>query len=320
VPSVSVGAALYACNGGAADHALSRADAALYEAKRQGRNRYALFGADLAARVARRSLLADRLRLAIPARAIKVALQPQLRLADGRITGFEALARWRDDDAWVPPAEFVAIAEDVGLAQALGSAVMDQALAAHADLLAAGLAPGVIAVNVSMAQLLADDFLEIVRTLLERHRVPPRLLEIEVTETVLLDRSVTRIVQTLAALRAQGISLSLDDFGTGYASLSSLTAFRVDRIKIDASFTRAIGLQGNEGVIARTIINLGRGLGLDVIAEGVETEAQMTFLRTHGCTAVQGYLLAAPMLPDVACAWLAQRPRPRAGTLGILRA
>jgi EAL domain-containing protein (putative c-di-GMP-specific phosphodiesterase class I) len=196
---------------------------------------------------------------------------------------------------------------------------MDQALAAHARLFRAGLAPGLIAVNVSMAQLLSDDFLEIVRTSLARHNLPPSCMEIEVTETVLLDRSVTRIVQTLAALRAQGISLSLDDFGTGYASLSSLTAFRVDRIKIDASFTRAIGLQGDQGVIARTIINLGRGLGLEVIAEGVETDDQLAFLANNGCDAVQGYLIAAPMLPDAAQAWLEQRPRPRARTLGILR-
>ncbi|MBC7521363.1 MAG: EAL domain-containing protein [Sandarakinorhabdus sp.] len=321
VPSVSVGVALFTCNGGPADQALSRADAALFEAKRHGRNRYAMFGADLAARVARRTLLADRLRLAIPADRIRVALQPQMHLADGGITGFGALARWHDRGEWVPPAEFVPIAEDIGLAQALGSAVMDQAIAAHAGLLAAGLQPGIIAVNVSMAQLLADDFLEIVRSLLALHRLPPQLLEIEVTETVLLDRSVTRIVQTLAALRAQGISLSLDDFGTGYASLSSLTAFRVDRIKIDASFTRAIGLQGDEGLIARTIINLGRGLGLEVIAEGVETDEQLAFLRSHGCTAIQGYLLAPPMLPDAARTWLAGRlpQRTRAPAPGIMR-
>jgi diguanylate cyclase (GGDEF)-like protein/PAS domain S-box-containing protein len=321
VPSVSVGVALFGAQGGpgAAEIALGHADAALFEAKRNGRNRYALFGAELAARVARRSMLADRLRIALPDHAIKVALQPQMRLDDDRIVGFEALARWQDQGVWVPPADFIPVAEDVGLAQALGSAVMDQALAAHARLIAAGLAPGLIAVNVSMAQLLSDDFLEIVRTSLARHKLPPACMEIEVTETVLLDRSVTRIVQTLAALRAQGISLSLDDFGTGYASLSSLTAFRVDRIKIDASFTRAIGLAGDQGVIARTIINLGRGLGLEVIAEGVETDDQLAFLANNGCDAVQGYLIASPMLPDAAQAWLEQRPRPRNRKLGILR-
>ena len=319
VPSASVGVAMFIGTEerGAAEAALGNADAALYEAKRNGRNRYALFGADLEAQVARRSMLADRLRVAVPNHALKVALQPQMHLADGSIAGFEALARWHDQGVWVPPSDFIPVAEDIGLAQALGSAVMDQALAAHARLLAAGLTPGIIAVNVSMAQMLSDDFLEIVRTLLARHGLPPQAMEIEVTETVLLDRSATRIVQTLAALRENGISLSLDDFGTGYASLSSLTAFRVDRIKIDASFTRAIGMRGDKGLIARTIINLGRGLGLEVIAEGVETPEQMAFLQRNGCTAVQGYLLAAPMMPDTAQAWLQNRPRPRRHKLGL---
>jgi diguanylate cyclase (GGDEF)-like protein/PAS domain S-box-containing protein len=306
-PSVSIGLALFSGDGETADGILSNADAALYEAKRNGRGRYALFGTELAARVERRSGLADRLRTAIPNGDLSVALQPQMRTDTGAIAGFEALARWHNGREWVPPSEFVAIAEDVGLAQSMGMAIMNQALAAHAGLDRAGLDVGVLAVNVSTAQLLADDFIDIVHNLLSRHRLRPDQLEIEVTETVLLDRSVTRIVNTLAALRAMGVSLALDDFGTGYASLSSLTAFPVDRIKIDASFTRAIGSGGDKGLIARTIINLGRGLGLDVIAEGVETEEQLAFLTANDCTMVQGYLLSQPLFPDAAAAWLRAR-------------
>ena len=315
IPSISVGVTRWPADGDDAETLLSNADAALYEAKAQGRSRYAFFDAALAARMERRTRLADRLRTAIPAGDIAVALQPQLRLAENgsaTIKGFEALARWHHGDEWVPPSEFVAIAEDVGLAQALGAAVMDKALASHAMLIRRDLGPGQIAVNISTAQLLSDDFLESLRQMLCHHRIGPELLEIEITETVLLDRSVARIGETLETLRRHGVSLSLDDFGTGYASLSHLTAFPVDRIKIDASFTAAIGKPGDAGLIARTIITLGRGLGLEVVAEGVETEAQLAFLAGNGCDAVQGYLIAAPMLPDAAGLWLenwAKNPR-----------
>jgi diguanylate cyclase (GGDEF)-like protein len=295
-PSFSVGIAPFPAKGCGPHELLGNADAALLDAKRQGRGRHVLFGAELANRVVRRT-----------------------RLADGSVMGFEALARWWHEGEWVPPAEFVPLAEDVGLAQPLGCQVMDVALAGFAAMLAAGLEPGHLAVNVSTAQLLADDFLDTVKRSLARHAVPATRLEIEVTETVLLDRSIARIGHTLEALRAMGCTLAMDDFGTGYASLSHLTAFPVDRIKIDRGFTRAIDSEGDRGLIARTLIGLGRGLGLEVIAEGVETESQRSFLVVHGCTAVQGYLLARPMLAEEALPWLrgqqqrcAFPPRPRA--------
>lgn len=306
-PSVSVGVTRWPMDGAQADTLLRHADAALYEAKRQGRGRYVLFDRALAGRLERRTRLADRLRVAIPAGQLDVALQPQLRLADEEVCGFEALARWNKDGEWVPPQEFVGVAEDVGLAQALGAAVLDRALAAHAGLTREGLSPGLLAVNVSTAQLLSDEFLETLRRLLATHGVPATSLEMEITETVLLDRSIARIGETLEALRTRGVSLSLDDFGTGYASLSHLTAFPVDRIKIDKSFTSAIGLDGDRGLIARSIIALGRGLGLDVVAEGVETEAQKLFLQSRGCTVIQGYLVAPPMLGPAVRHWLAAR-------------
>ncbi|WP_273463714.1 putative bifunctional diguanylate cyclase/phosphodiesterase, partial [Sandarakinorhabdus limnophila] len=308
-PSFSVGIAPFPSKGCGPHELLGNADAALLDAKRQGRGRHVLFGAELANRVVRRTRLADALRQAISGQQLVAALQPQQRLADGSVMGFEALARWWHEGEWVPPAEFVPLAEDVGLAQPLGCQVMDAALAGFAAMLAAGLEPGHLAVNVSTAQLLADDFLDTVKRSLARHAVPATRLEIEVTETVLLDRSIARIGHTLA----------MDDFGTGYASLSHLTSFPVDRIKIDRGFTRAIDSDGDRGLIARTLIGLGRGLGLEVIAEGVETESQRSFLVVHGCTAVQGYLLARPMLADEALPWLrgqqercAFPPRPRA--------
>lgn len=320
-PSVSVGIAPFPCASCGPRELLANADAALLDAKRQGRGRHILFGAELANRVSRRTRLADALRHAIAGRQLVAALQPQQRLSDGGVMGFEALARWHHDGEWVPPAEFIALAEDVGLAQSLGGQVMESALAGFAAMLSAGLDAGHLAINVTTAQLLADDFVENVRRSLARHAIPPGRLEIEVTETVLLDRSIARIGHTLEALRAMGCTLAMDDFGTGYASLSHLTAFPVDRIKIDRSFTRAIDSDGDRGLIARTLIGLGRGLGLEVIAEGVETESQRSFLVAHGCTAIQGYLFARPMLAAEALPWLAsaqgRRGRPRLA--GILR-
>jgi diguanylate cyclase (GGDEF)-like protein/PAS domain S-box-containing protein len=305
-PSVSMGIAPFPAPGCGPQELLGNADAALLDAKRQGRGRHVLFDAALADQVLGRGRLADALRKALAAGTLQAALQPQQRLSDGRVLGFEALARWQRDGEWVSPAEFIPLAEDVGLAQPLGTQVMDKAMAGFAAMLGAGLEPGHLAINVSTAQLLADDFLDTVQRCLARHGVPAHRLEIEVTESVLLDRSIARIGQTLEALRAMGCTLAMDDFGTGYASLSHLTGFPVDRIKIDKSFTSAIDGDGDRGLIARTLIGLGRALGLEVIAEGVETTSQRTFLLAHGCTAIQGYLFARPMLAEQAAQWLAQ--------------
>lgn len=309
-PSVSMGLAPFPAPCCGPRELLSNADAALLDAKRQGRGRHVLFDAALAEQVLRRGRLADALRKALAGGALQAALQPQQRLSDGGVLGFEALARWQHDGEWISPAEFVPLAEAVGLAQPLGTQVMDKAVAGFAAMLAAGLEPGHLAINVSTAQLLADDFLETVQRCLARHGVPAGRLEIEVTESVLLDRSIARIGQTLDALRAMGCTLAMDDFGTGYASLSHLTGFPVDRIKIDKNFTRAIDGDGDRGLIARTLIGLGRALALDVIAEGVETPSQRSFLRAHGCTAIQGFLFARPMLADQAAQWLAAQQQP----------
>jgi diguanylate cyclase (GGDEF)-like protein len=313
-PSLSIGMAPFPMANMTAKRLLANADAALYEAKRLGRSRQVLFDSELAARVRRRTELAADLRRAVAGGRIQVALQPQMRLADGRIIGFEALARWHNRGKLLTAGEFVGLADDIGLATPFGAAVLDKALAAFGAMLQAGLEPGVLAVNVSTVQMLSDDFLTNVRQGLARHQVPPQRLEVEVTETVLLDRSIARIGQTLASLRGLGVRLALDDFGTGYAALSHLGMFKVDRIKIDKSFVDAIdGPLGDgpvePGLIARTLIALGHGMGLEVIAEGVETPAQQAFLAVHRCDAIQGYLIGHPMLPNDALAWLRQQRR-----------
>lgn len=295
VPSISAGAALAGVDGSDCEELLRNADRALYEAKRQGRGRVVFYADRLAGEMAERHQLAERLRRALAADQITIALQPQLDLSEGRVTGFEALARWNDGQREVPPPEFVAAADEHGLAELLGRRVMEQALAACARLRAATGQPLKVGVNISTAQLLAEDFAERVLAMVARHELPPQALELEITETVLLDRSFGRIVEHLTRLRDAGVRIALDDFGTGHASLNHVGTLPVDALKIDKSFVAAIGTDRRRELIATTIIGLARGLRLDCVAEGVESLEQRHFLESHGCTHLQGYLIGKPM-------------------------
>jgi diguanylate cyclase (GGDEF)-like protein/PAS domain S-box-containing protein len=306
-PSISMGAAFFPGDGATADALIQAADTALYAAKREGRGRIALFDAALAQRIAQRAALAERLREALAEGRIEVALQPKVSCADGAVMGFEALARWQERGSAIPPAEFVAVAEERGLALALGWRVLERALDALRDLLAAGLEPGHVAVNVATAQLLAEDAAERILAALAARGLPPRRLANEVTENVLLDRNGERIGQVLRRLAQAGIGIALDDFGTGYASLRHLRRFPLRCLKIDRSFVAEMDDTPGAGMIARTIIALARGLGLDTVAEGVETDAQRAALRAAGCTGLQGFLIARPMAPAEAARWLGLR-------------
>ena len=305
-PSVSLGAAFFPSDADTAEALYRSADAALYKAKRLGRGRWAFFDRALDAQMRRRAGLAEALREALPEGRIEIALQPQLRLSDGAHVGFEALARWRNDGEPVPPAEFIPIAEEAGLIVPLGTAVLKAALSALAGMLARGLEPGRIAVNVASAQLLAPDFAATVARLCREAGVSPARLELEVTETVLLDRSASRIAEVLGELRGLGVAIALDDFGTGYASLAHLQRFPVQRLKIDRRFVSAIDSVSREAKIAATVIGLARGLGLETVAEGIETAAQHAWLLDQGCTIGQGYFYARPLSPTAAAEALAE--------------
>jgi diguanylate cyclase (GGDEF)-like protein len=304
MPSLSIGVALFPGDAGDTDALFRSADTALYHAKRMGRHCHSFFDRSIAAALERKAELAEQLRRAIARDELSVALQPQLRVRDGAHLGFEALARWSEDAAPVPPSEFIPVAEEMGLIAPLGALVLRQALAAVRHLLDLGLEPGRIAVNVATAQLLSEDFPRQVREALERQQVPAHRLELELTETTLLDRSAERIVHVLRALKALGVSVALDDFGTGYASLSHLTQFQVDRLKIDRRFVRDIGEFGAPSPIARTVIGLAHGLGLEVVAEGVENEAQRRYLTEHNCDIMQGYLVGRPLTLAAAARYL----------------
>ena len=303
-PSLTMGVALFPEDGEEAAALFRGADTALYQAKREGRGGHSFFDRSIAAMLDRKARLTEELRDAITAGGITIALQPQLRTRDGRHLGFEALARWPGVTRPVPPSEFIPIAEEMGLIVPLSRLVLRQALVAMRDYDRLGLEPGRIAVNVATEQLLSADFPREVRAELERHDIPPGRLEIELTETTLLDRAADRMVQVLREFEGMGVSIALDDFGTGYASLSHLTQFPVHRLKIDRRLVRSIESGDRASLIARTVIGLAHGLGLEAVAEGVETEAQWAYLRRLGCDVVQGYLPGAPFDVEGAAAHL----------------
>ncbi|RIK86403.1 MAG: GGDEF domain-containing protein [Hyphomicrobiales bacterium] len=293
-PGCSLGVAIFPRDGTAPGTLMKNADIALYEAKGDSRGGHRVFRKGMRAAIEKRQKLAAALRADLAAKRLGIALQPQIRLADGAHAGFEVLARWSAGGERVPPPEFIRLAEETGMIVTLGEQVLEAALAATGQMRAIGLETGGIAVNVAAAQLKLGSFAARVEALLKRHGVAPSLLEIEITENVLLDRDPGRILDSLEAVKAMGIKVALDDFGTGFASLTHLKRFPVDRLKIDRSFVHNIETDAGDAAISRTIISLAHSLGLEVVAEGVETEAQLSFLRGHGCDYAQGFLFGRP--------------------------
>ncbi|MER8899156.1 EAL domain-containing protein [Mesorhizobium sp. M0676] len=286
---ISLGIALYPGDGKDADTLLKNADMALYSGKSEGRNVYRFFEPGMDALVRARLALETDLETALKRREFVLEFQPITNIASGKIVGAEALMRWNSPTCGlVAPDDFIAAAEDSGLIVPLGEWALKQACS-----VAAGWPPGMrIAVNVSAVQIRSADFARSVISALAVSGVPASRLELEITETVLMDESET-VLKTLRQLRELGIRIALDDFGTGYSSLGYLRRFPVDKIKIDRSFIHDIDNKDTAAIV-RTIIGLGAELGITVTAEGVETEAQLDILRKAGCVEAQGFLIGMP--------------------------
>jgi EAL domain-containing protein (putative c-di-GMP-specific phosphodiesterase class I) len=262
-------------------------------AKESGGGRVEVFAAHMHADVVRRLELATDLREAITQGRLGLEYQPVVELATSRVTAVEALVRWPRGGELIPPAEFLGVAEDSGLIVPLGNWVLREACEQVARWRAGGWMVG-LSVNFSPRQVSASQFTQTVLTALQDSGLPPGTLTLEVTERVLID-GAEPMIAGLAELRSLGIRLAIDDFGTGYASLAYLRQLPVDIIKIDPSFVAGLGTDATLDMLTRTIVGVGRDLGIEVVAEGIERPEQLKMLRAMGCGLGQGYLVARPM-------------------------
>jgi EAL domain-containing protein (putative c-di-GMP-specific phosphodiesterase class I) len=288
--SLSIGIAISAPNV-SADELANQADVALYGAKAGGRGRFCVFASEMNAGLLSRRAMEHDLRAAPERGGLAVHYQPQVDVASGEIVGAEALMRWtRPGHGAVSPAVFIPVAEETGLIVPLGAWLLGEACREAA----AWPVPWHVAVNVSPVQFRNDGFLDSVRFTLAQSGLDPQRLELEITEGVLL-RDTDETLVTLEQLRALGVRLALDDFGTGYASLGYLLKFRFDKVKIDRSFVRNLGVDDGAAAIVGAVIGLCDALGMSTNAEGVENADQIAMLRAQGCREAQGFLYWAPM-------------------------
>ncbi|QBE66798.1 putative bifunctional diguanylate cyclase/phosphodiesterase [Pseudoduganella lutea] len=294
--TASVGVCLYPDDATTMSELVSSADTALYHAKQSGRNRLAEFVPAMTAATQRRAALERELRRAIDGGQLAVHYQPQFDCASGALLGVEALVRWRHPEHGpISPAEFIPIAEESGLIVELGSWVLRHACAEVAQWQRAGGPALTLAVNMSARQLREPGFIEDVTRALASSGLAPGRLELELTESVLME-DVAGALAFMQSVRALGVRLAIDDFGTGYSSLAYLQTFPINQLKVDRSFVQLLPQRGE--TIIHAVLALARGFGLTVVAEGVEEPRQLEWLREAGCDVVQGYLLGMPMAAD----------------------
>ncbi len=293
--SGSIGVAMFPDDGQCAEELIKHADAAMFDSKSDGRNQVHFFSEESWSRLARRFTLEAELRTAIDEDQFIIHYQPQVELAGNRISGAEALIRWKHPvRGIVPPLEFIPLAEELGLIVPIGDWVLNQVCAQIKDWLNRyGWSPSV-SVNISARQLQDQGFAQRVEAILAHHRLPPQLLELELTEHSLMQQH-ERASHLLAGLKQQGVRLVLDDFGTGYSNLMTLFSMPFDMLKVDRAFVSGIETDAPSRALVDMILTLARQLQLQVVAEGVETSRQQTLLADLGCEFVQGYLHAPPL-------------------------
>ncbi|PZV36941.1 putative bifunctional diguanylate cyclase/phosphodiesterase [Mesorhizobium kowhaii] len=319
LPGASAGIAVYPIDADNAQDLLVHADLALYSAKKLGGGNFSFFSEELRRELDYRKQLEHDIKVAISERAFQVYFQPQVSLTDGTISGIEALVRWNHAErGMIAPGEFIPVAEKCGFMPEIGRIVITKAINEAAEWNRAGIAFGRLAVNVSGTELREHDFDAFLFETLEKAGLPPQKLSLEIVESVILDDEKTGIAAKLRHIRAAGVHLELDDFGTGYASLSHVNPNEIDRLKIDRRFVQNIHENGDNSKIVRAITELARGLGISIVAEGAETEAELDSLMAIGCDQVQGYSIAFPMPHDKALEWLTAR-MPKKAKLTVLQ-
>jgi diguanylate cyclase (GGDEF)-like protein/PAS domain S-box-containing protein len=309
----SVGVSIFPEHGEDGETLIKNADAAMYSAKQSGRNNFRFFTEDLNTQAVERVTIENSLRSSLLREELFLMYQPQIDIATGRITGLEALLRWQHPElGLVPPDKFIRIAENSGLILPIGEWVLRTACSQARKWQDEGLPAVTVAVNVSAIQFRQEGFCEIVRSVLQETGLPPQYLELELTEGLLLTNA-DLMLSVVQELRNMGVTLAIDDFGTGYSNFSCLGQFRISKLKIDRSLIRDIAVNVDHAAIATAIISMAKSLHLKVIAEGVEDEAQMSFLRTHQCDEIQGYYFSKPLAVDkVAGKLRGDNPEPQA--------
>ncbi|MBE9127358.1 MULTISPECIES: EAL domain-containing protein [unclassified Coleofasciculus] len=291
----SLGIALAPYDGDDTETLLKYADAAMYRAKQQGRNTYQLYTPAIGTKAQERLLLENNLYKALERQEFQLHYQPQMDLQTGEITGMEALIRWQSwESEFISPNRFIPLAEEMGLISSIGEWVLWTACTQNRAWQNLGLPPIRMAVNLSARQFQQKNLVETIAHILESTQLEPAYLELEITEGIAM-QDIPLTIDLLRRLRSMGIQIAIDDFGTGYSSLSALKHFPLDKLKIDRSFICDLATDANDAAIIKALVELGHGLKLKVIAEGVETPAQLAILRSGNCDAVQGYLVSHPL-------------------------
>ena len=293
--TASIGMSIYPDDGADAETLLKNADIALHQAKEEGRNKYKLFTPAMNEKIAKRLDLGKRLRKAAEKEEFLLYYQPEVDINTGEVIGIEALLRWQEQGRGLTlPGEFIPFAEDSGLIVPIGEWVMRAACTQNRVWQERGLKPVSIAVNLSMRQFRQKNFLDAVARILKETGLDPKYLDLELTESVLMEDAES-VIDILNKLKATGIRLTIDDFGTGYSSLEYLKRMPINMLKIAQSFIRDITSDPDDATIATTIIRMGHSLGIEVIAEGVETVEQLNLLKGMQCDKIQGYLASRPV-------------------------
>jgi diguanylate cyclase (GGDEF)-like protein len=308
--TASIGISLYPVDGDNVNALVMNADAALAISKREGGNCYRFYDKDMNFRAKERLGMEARLNRAIAKDEFHLFYQPQVNLATGALQGFEALLRWFSEGRIVPPGEFIPLLEETGLIVPVGEWVLNAACMQVKSWSEEGLQPVPIAVNLSANQFNQTDLADTVYRALSSNPINPKYLELELTETVIM-QDAERNRNTLLKLKEIGVRLAVDDFGTGYSSMSYLKLFPLDVLKIDRSFVQELCEESNDEAIVRAIVALSNGLGLTTVAEGVETERQWELLARVGCDVVQGFLISRPVPAQEAVVFLGSDSRPQ---------